>query len=371
MTDTSSLFRPIKIKNLELPNRVVMAPMTRAFSPKGVPGKNVADYYARRAAADVGLIVTEGTLIRRKSAGENENYPLFWGEEPLAGWKTVVEDVHAAGGKIAPQIWHQGAARAEGSGHFPDENTDSPSGITFDGKQLNYTPTEEDIADMVSAYADAAADAKKLGFDSVEIHGAHGYLIDDFFWDKTNKRTDKYGGDLVGRTRFAQEVIQQVRKAVGDDTAIIFRWSQFKPYAYKDKLAHNPTELEPFLGALVDAGVDILHASQRRFWEPEFADIDGEKGLNLAGWCKKLTGKPVITVGSVCLDNDFLSTFGGQEATGESNIENLIERLERDEFDLVAVGRALLTDPDWATKVKEGRLEEFKPFAKDSLKTLF
>ncbi len=372
MTDTSALFRPFAVKNLNLSNRIVMAPMTRAFSPKGVPDQNVADYYARRAAADVGLIISEGTLIRRPSAGENENYPLFYGEKPLAGWKNVIDAVHAEGGKMAPQIWHQGAARAEGSGHFPEANSDSPSGIMHDGTKLNYTPTQEDIADMVAAYADAARDAKELGFDTVEIHGAHGYLIDNFFWDQTNKRDDKYGGDLVGRTTFATEVIKQVRAAVGNEMPIIFRWSQFKPFAYDAKLAHTPQELEKFLGALVDAGIDIIHASQRRFWEAEYPDIDGKDGLNLAGWSKKLTGLPTITVGSVSLDNDFISTFAGETAgDGAANMKNLLERLERDEFDMVAIGRALLKDPDWASKIKNNQTSQLLAFDKDALKTLY
>ena len=120
----------------------------------------------------------------------------------------------------------------------------------------------------------------------------------------------------------------------------------------------------------VDAGVDIIHASQRRFWEPEFPEVDGENGLNLAGWCKKLTGKTTITVGSVGLQSDFIGSFQGQGSEAAS-LDNLVERLARDEFDLVAVGRALLQDPDWASKVKDGRTNELTIYTADAVATLY
>ena len=117
-----------------------------------------------------------------------------------------------------------------------------------------------------------------------------------------------------------------------------------------------------WLRPLVEAGVDILHCSQRRFWEPEFPEIDGEAGLNFAGWAKKLTGVPTISVGSVGLSGDFLGAFGG-ESSRPVALDNLVRRLEREEFDLIAVGRALLSDPHWVTKVREGRTAELKAFS--------
>ncbi|MBJ8192120.1 12-oxophytodienoate reductase, partial [Bacillus cereus] len=118
-----------------------------------------------------------------------------------------------------------------------------------------------EIADIISAYAQAAADAQRVGFDGIELHGAHGYLIDQFFWDKTNKRTDQYGGNLVQRTRFAVEVIEACRRAVGPNFPIVLRFSQWKMYHYEEKLAQTPQELEQFLTPLVKAGVDIFHCS--------------------------------------------------------------------------------------------------------------
>ena len=141
---TNPLFKPFSCRGLNMPNRVVMAPMTRSFSPNGVPGDNVAEYYARRAAADVGLILTEGTMIDREGAANDANYPLFHGEKPLAGWQNVCEKVHAADGKIAPQIWHVGMVRKPGTGHFPDAPSDSPSGLTHTGKQISEAPRSEE-----------------------------------------------------------------------------------------------------------------------------------------------------------------------------------------------------------------------------------
>ncbi len=367
---TRTLFTPFKLNGLQLKNRIVMAPMTRSFSPGGVPGENVADYYARRAEADVGLIVTEGTTVRRGGSSNDPNVPNFFKPDALAGWSRVVEKVHAKGGAIAPQIWHQGMMRKPGTGPYPDAPTDSPSGVTHSGKQVFDAPTSAEVDDMVLAYADAAAEAKTLGFDSVEIHGAHGYLIDEFFWDVMNKRTDRYGGSLPERATFAADIIREIRKRTGPDYPIILRYSQWKQQEYTARLATTPDALEAFLKVFVDAGVDCLHVSQRRYWEPEFPEIDGENGLNGAGWAKKLTGLPTITVGSVGLNGDFVNAFAGQGAPQRS-LDDLEARLDKGEFDLVAVGRAILQDPEWAKKIKEGRFADLQDYDGKALATLY
>ena len=363
---TNSLFTPFHLKSLNLKNRIVMAPMTRSFSPNGIPTDNVASYYEKRAQGDVGLILSEGTVINRLSSSNDANIPHFHGDTSLKGWQKVINEVHAAGGKMGPQIWHMGVMDNHHSGWVPPVPFEGPSGLNRPGFNNGNTMSAKDIEDTIIAFGQAAADAKRLGFDTIEIHGAHGYLIDQFFWEETNLRTDIYGGKtLPERNRFAIEVIKEIRKQVGEDFAIIMRVSQFKPAAYDYKLAKNPQEMEAWLTPLVDAGVDILHCSQRRFWEPEFEEND----LNFAGWAKKLTGKPTITVGSVGLSSDFFGAFAG-ESSQPTSLDELTRRLDRGDFDLVAVGRPLLSDPNWVAKIKAGKTEELKGFSKEALAEL-
>ncbi|XEC96198.1 NADH:flavin oxidoreductase [Paenibacillus tarimensis] len=361
-----SLFQPFTAGNMTLANRIVMAPMTRSFSPGGVPGPDVADYYRRRAESGVGLIVTEGTVINHPAASSDANVPRFHGEDALSGWSNVAAAVHEAGGRIIPQLWHVGTQRPAGALPNPEALPVGPSGLTGSGEKVNEPMTEKEIEAVIDAYAQAAADAKRLGFDGIELHGAHSYLIDQFFWEKTNRRTDGYGGDIVERTRFAVEVIEACRRAVGLDFPIVLRYSQWKIGDFTAKLAETPDLLAKFLAPLTDAGVDVFHCSTRRFWEPEFEGSD----LNLAGWTKKLTGKPTITVGSVGLDADFTSLFTEGKGAANAGLDGLIDRLERNEFDLVAVGRALLADPAWADKIRGGRMDELVPFTAEAVKTL-
>jgi 2,4-dienoyl-CoA reductase-like NADH-dependent reductase (Old Yellow Enzyme family) len=360
------LSRPLTLGGLTVPNRIVMAPMTRQFSPGGVPDEAVAAYYARRAAGGVGLIVTEGTYVGHESAGQSDRVPRFHGEEQLAGWAKVAEAVHAAGGRIVPQLWHIGMVRTAGQPPFTDAPAVGPSGIRLDGTEgTGKAMTQGDLDDVIAAFAQAAADAERIGFDGVELHGAHGYLIDQFLWSGTNRRADAYGGDLLARTRFGAEIVAAVRAAVSPDFPVIFRFSQWKSDNYDARLAATPAELDALLAPLAAAGVDAFHASTRRYWLPEF---DGSE-LNLAGWTRKLTGRPVITVGSVGLDGDFLRGFQGEGAPLKG-IDDLLDRLEREEFDLVAVGRALLQDPEWAAKVLAGRFDELDAYHPGALRTL-
>jgi 2,4-dienoyl-CoA reductase-like NADH-dependent reductase (Old Yellow Enzyme family) len=352
-----------------LDNRVVMAPMTRSRSPGGFPNDENVAYYARRATAHVGLILSEGTLVRREGAGDDAHIPLFWGESALAGWKRVIDAVHAAGGKMGPQLWHQGMSRKPHSGHFPDAPSDGPSGVTLKGKKVGEQPSDAEVLDMAQAYADGARDAKALGFDCIELHGAHAYLIDQFFWERTNHRSDRFGGSIERRAEFAAEVLRRCRAAVGD-LPIILRISQWKSVDYGAKVAQTPEELGRWVRVLVDAGVDAIHCSQRRILEPEFPDVDGPKGLNLAGWVKKLSGLPTISVGSVGLTSEFTGAFRG-EGSAVGKLDEVVERVVRGEFDLVAVGRALLQDPEWALKVKQRRFDELRDYDAVALLTYY
>ncbi|HSP66561.1 MAG TPA: NADH:flavin oxidoreductase [Bryobacteraceae bacterium] len=353
-----ALFTPFSFQGLTLPNRIVMAPMTRSMSPGGVPGADVAAYYRRRAEGGVALIVTEGTYPPHPAAGFDPKVPRLYGEAALEGWRHVVDEVHAAGGRIFSQLWHLGLQVSSGPPPPEGRHPVGPSG--------EYAMTQSDIDAAIQAYAQAAESARDVGFDGVELHGAHGYLIDQFFWEKTNQRTDGYGGGLLNRTRFAVEALREVRRRVGPEYPVGLRFSQWKIGDFDAKLAATPSELEQFLKPLVEAGVDIFHCSTRRFWEPEF---EGSH-LNLAGWTKKLTGKPTITVGSVTLGADLMTSFRSPETLAVTGIEDLLDRLERGEFDLVAVGRALIANPEWAVKIRAGAVAELRPFDRSVLATL-
>jgi 2,4-dienoyl-CoA reductase-like NADH-dependent reductase (Old Yellow Enzyme family) len=368
----AALFEPIRFGRVTLPNRIAMAPMTRSMSPGKVSTPEMAAYYRRRAEGGTGLIITEGTNPGHPASSGYPNVPFFDGEAALAGWKRVVDDVHAAGGFIIPQIWHVGSIRKKGMEPDPSVPGWGPSAVThptFAQKgdtEVPHEMTQQDIDETIAAFVRSAKNAEDLGFDGLELHGAHSYIIDQFFWEATNKRTDKYGGKtLAQRTRFAVELIEAVRAAISDDFPLVLRFSQWKQGDYNHHMAKTPGELEAFLKPLSEAGVDWFHCSTRSFNTPEFPGSD----LNLAGWTKHITGKPTITVGSVGLDTDFLSSYGGQEG-GQVGLDALVRRLGNMEFDMVAVGRALLSDAQWANKVKEGRERDIVAFKREHMGVL-
>jgi 2,4-dienoyl-CoA reductase-like NADH-dependent reductase (Old Yellow Enzyme family) len=264
------------------------------------------------------------------------------------------------------QLWHEGPYRNPAKTQHPDVPSWSASGMKVPGKVLWEPMTEAEIETAIEEFVAGAVAAKEFGFDCVEFHGAHSYLIDSFFWSETNLRTDKWGGPTFKeRTRFAVEIIKRSRQRVGPDFPLLIRLSQWKQQDFAARSAATPQEFEEWLTPLVDAGIDILHLSQRRFWEPAFEGSD----LNAAGWAKKITGKPTIAVGSVGLTGEFTALYGG-EVSQPASLDRLTEMMERGDFDLIAVGRALLQDPDWARKIREGRTGELKSFSKEALATL-
>ncbi|MDE1147022.1 MAG: NADH:flavin oxidoreductase [Azospirillaceae bacterium] len=362
------LFQPFPFGRHVLANRVVMAPMTRNKSPGGVPGADVVEYYRRRVQGGVGLLITEGTYINHPGANGYPQVPAFYGQA-LAGWQKVVDAVHAEGGRIIPQLWHVGVARRPGI--EPDATVPGygPSAVVENGVEVVKAMTQADIDAVIAAFAQAAADAERLGFDGAELHGAHGYLLDDFFWSVTNQRTDQYGGSLENRIRFAVEIVRAVRAAVSPDFPIVFRFSQWKGVDYKARIAETADELARILLPLAEAGVDVFHVSTRRYWEPAFDGADE----TLAALTRRLTGKPVIAVGSVGLDDAFkVGMFASRDAfhVRPTDVAEAAQALARGDFDLLGVGRVLLSDPDWAIKVRDGRVDEVTPFDRASLDRL-
>ncbi|AOS64588.1 NADH:flavin oxidoreductase [Actinoalloteichus hymeniacidonis] len=364
--DPAVLFTPFQLGNLTLANRFVMAPMTRVHSPNGVPGEDVAAYYARRAE-HLGLIVTEGTYIDHPSAGMLADVPRFYGEDALAGWSRVVEAVHAVGGRIIPQLWHIGVTRPEGSPPHPEAPVLSPSGIALDGSPAGVAATGKDLDDLIASFARAAKDAQRIGFDGIELHGAHGYLLDQFHWSVTNRRSDAYGGKAAARARLSAEIVAAIRAEVGPDFPIGFRFSQWKGGHYDARIAETPQELDELLTPLVEAGVSLWHVSARRYWLPGFEGSD----RTTAGWTKHLTGLPTINIGSVGVRSPFNPYATTPEATASLNLAPLLELIDKGEFDLVALGRAVLSDPEWTAKLRAGRVGEIRGYEKGHENTLF
>jgi len=374
------LFEPLTIRNTTLPNRVAMAPMTRSFCPNGVPGEDVAGYYRRRAENDTGLIVTEAIGADHPSAlgdaglGETD-LPEMADPLSIAGWKNVAEQVHQCGAKIIPQLWHQGPMRIQSSSRHPNSPSISPSGVwgplgRMTSTHPRYIPktagpqtppmSDEEVEDVIESFVRVAHNAMSAGFDGIALHGAHGYLIDTFFWDETNLRTDRWGGDQRNRMNFGVELVRRIRAAIGEEKPIFFRFSQWKQQDFKAKLAQTPDELETILGPLSDAGVDLFDASVRYFNTPPFPGSD----LSLAGWAKKLTGKLTGAVGGIGVGKGVYDTEA-QSTVAVNNLPLLMERFNRGEFDLVSVGRALLNDPAWTRKARTGQ-----PFSNYDIKTM-
>lgn len=360
---TNPLFQPLRIRSLELSNRIVMSPMTRTYSIEGVPGSDVADYYRRRAEGGTGLIVTEGVAIDHETAVDHANVPNLHTPAAQAGWRKVVDDVHAAGGKIVPQLWHVGPLWGAMTQMDPSLKPMRPSGEWGPLGVTSYSAayveraqasteamTEQDIQDVIDAYVRSAKHAVELGFDGIAIHGGHGYLLDSFFWEGTNQRDDAWGGDLERRTKFPAAVVAAIRAAIGPDLPIIYRFSQHKQQDFTAKIAETPEELGVILGALVDAGVDVLDASIRRFDVPAFEGSD----LSLAGWAKKLTGAVTMAVGSVGIGKSLRDSRIEGVAPVVDNIPQLEERIGSGEFDLIAIGRLHLADPALATTLRDG-----------------
>lgn len=352
------LFDEVQLGALRVRNRFAMAPMTRMKSPGGVPNEENVEYYRAHAAGGVGLIITEGTYVRGPAAGPAATVPHFYGDDSRQGWRAVVEAVHAEGAAIVPQLWHLGVERGGSPEFEPQLQSVSPSGVKHTGEQVGRALTTGDLDALVESYVESAVLARQLGFDGLELHGAHGYLLDQFFWAATNLRADEHGGSPRARAAFPARVVAAVREAVGPGFPIIYRYSQWKGADYTARIAETPGELEELLTPLIEAGVDVFHTSLRRHWQPEFTDHADD--LSLAGWTKKITGLPVITVGSVGVD----SVFRGDriDETQAQRFRVLQEQFERGEFDIVALGRALLADPAWVNKVRAGRLADILPF---------
>lgn len=361
--DLSPLFRPFNLKGLVLPNRFVMPGMQRQWCDNGAPQPRLAEYYRKRVEGGVGLIITESCAVDHPSSTQT---PMFCriNSSTMKAWERCFEAVNRAGGRMLLQLWHEGAMRKEGGeGYYSQFPTLSPSGLVHAGKPNGRAASMEDLDSIREAFVRGALAAKELGAAGVEVHACHGYLLDQFLWGETNRRTDGYGGDDIrARVRFPAEIVAAIRASAGENFPISFRFSQWKEVNYHARIAPTPQDLRTMLPILRAAGVDVFHASARYFWVPEWPDSD----LGIAGWTKSMTDAPVIAVGSVGLDTDVMDNFFGKEAksTGEAGLRELLRHFNNGEFDLISVGRSLIGDAEWVNKVRDGRLSQIRMFTK-------
>lgn len=329
------LFSPGSIGTMRLKNRVVMAPMVTLFAPEsGEVSPVMRDYLAQRAKGGVGLIVTEAACV--DPAGKGWVNGVGLDRDGLVGSHVELTDaVHRYGAKIAIQL-HHGGNRADVRATGGRLVGASPVG---DGDVIPEELTPEEITAVVRRFSEAAERAKRAGYDAVEIHGAHGYLLHQFLSPATNHRTDEYGGSPENRIRFSLEVLSSVRKAVGPDFPIIFRLSSEGGYGIEDTVA--------FAKEWEAAGVDALHVSiggtaPATLLPPEISPMAVPQGYltDYAQTVKNAVDIPVIAVGEI-RDPSFAEDV-----------------LAQGKADYIALARPLLADPDWAAKAAQGRDED-------------
>jgi len=366
LPDLSPLSAPLQIRGLSLKNRLVMAPMQRCWADGLVPREVYVSYFQTRVRHGIGLAITEATAINHPSATSTPNATHV---APEAGplWRRVTDAVHGEGGHIFMQLTHEGAIREEGTGFWPDFPSLSPSGIRNPGQMYGRAATVAELAEIRDAFVDGARFAVDAGFDGVELQGAHGYLLHSFLGSATNRRSDRYGGaTLRERARYPAEVVRAIRDEIGPDVPISYRISQWSRLDFSATVAGDANELRDLVTELEDAGVDLFHCSTRRFYDAAWPGSN----MGFAGQVSAVSSVPVIAVGSVGLDRDVFDGLMGEEEAnsgGRENIEQLLSRFEAGEFDLIAVGRSVIADAEWAEKLLNGRHEDIRVFSKADL----
>jgi 2,4-dienoyl-CoA reductase-like NADH-dependent reductase (Old Yellow Enzyme family) len=339
----------VQIGNLTLKNRVALAPMTRTSATKeGLATDEMAKYFAKFARGGFGLVITDGTYSDETYSQGYFNQPGIANDSQVEAWRKVTDAVHREGGRIFVQLMHAGALS---QGNVYKNETVAPSAVQPKGTQLDIYGgsgsfqmpreiTKAEIQDLIHFFGQAAKRAVAAGFDGVEIHGANGYILDQFLTDYTNQRTDEYGGSVENRVRLLVEVAKVVRRQVGPDFVAGIRIAQSKVNDYHHKWAGQEEDAKVIFKSLADAGLDFIHVTEYDITKPAF----GETGDTLAALAKKYGQKPIIANGNL------------------EYPENAEKLLQNGEADLIALGKGALANPDWPERIAAGKkLIEFDP----------
>ncbi len=349
MTDYTPLWSPIRIGSTDLDNRVALAPMTRISATEdGHATERMASYYQAFARGGFGLLITEGIYPDTAHSQGYHYQPGIATKEQAQSWAKVVEGVHAAGAKIFAQLMHAGA-QSQGN-RFVDSSV-GPSAVAPKGEQLAFyrgegpypVPSEITPAQMTEVregFVTAALHAQQAGFDGIEIHGANGYLLDQFLTDYMNQRTDNYGGSPENRVRFAAEVCRAVREAVGRGMTVGIRISQSKVSDNDHRWSGSTEEAEVIFSTLGVTGIDFIHTTEYRATEPAFEDSHE----TLAALAKQHSGVTVIANGK--LDDP----------------DTAVSMLHDGAADVVALGKAALANRNWPHLVRNNlEFDELDP----------
>jgi 2,4-dienoyl-CoA reductase-like NADH-dependent reductase (Old Yellow Enzyme family) len=343
------LLSDIQIGKLKLKNRIGVAPMTRiSASEDGQATKIMMNYYESFVQGGFGFLITEGAYPDEMYSQGYLNQSGIANEKHIDAWRKVTGAVHQAGSKIIVQLMHAGA---QSQGNRYKSEIIAPSDIPAKGEQLPFyvgegpykkpkQMTKEDIQEVVHGFAEAAKRAKEAGFDGVEIHGANGYLLDEFLTDYMNERTDEYGGSTENRVRILIEVANAVREAVGTDFVVGIRISQGKVSDYHHKWAGAEKDAEIIFSSLSRAGLDYIHVTE---YDATRAAFEGTE-LTLAALAKKFGTVPVMANGNL------------------EDPDKAEQLLMRGDADLITLGKGALANHDWPQRIlTEQPLREFNP----------
>lgn len=336
--DLARLFDPLTIGRLQLRNRIAVAPMTRVSATEtGHATDRMADYYSAFAKGGFGLVITEGLYTDQAWSQGYHYQPGLADETQRDAWAGIVDRVHDDGARIFAQLMHAGAL-SQGNRFRTD--TRGPSALRPAGQQMDFyrgsgdyplpgAMTQSEIDEAVAGFAAAAARARDAGFDGVEIHGANGYLLDQFLTEGVNRRDDDYGGDATNRLRITIETIKAVRAAVGPDFIVGVRSSQGKVNDFTHKW-RGTDEAAVVYGLLGQLPLDYLHTTEFEAWQPAFSE-----GPSLAALAERHSGLPVLANGSLHDPDRAAELLAGHGAA------------------MVTLGRGALSHADWPQRVAE------------------